>query len=377
MSAPQPRRRRRTVDYASPPPRPPRPPGAGSTALGIALGLLALLVLLVAIGAYRLFAPAGSPIVLPDFGGMPMDAAQGAASHAGVTLRVVAHHNDEKVAKGDVLGQFPAAGEHVRQGRIIDVIVSDGPTLSDVPDLGNLSLRDAQIALTNARLDLGTITRQRSDIVSAGRILSQSPVALTQAPAGTKVDVTVAQGRPEAYVPNFVGLSVEFSSVAAKQAGVSLGPPLWMPIAKNAKPRGVVVAQDPLPGQPLDAGSKVILHVSGGPPPTPTPLPTEAPTEAPIITTPLPVSPSPSSSPNPQASPSAQPVARSMRIQVALPALTTAKRVRVALVDATGSHDLYDQTTKGGFTLQFDVTVTGAGTVQTYIDGALSTTNGL
>jgi beta-lactam-binding protein with PASTA domain len=345
--------------------------------LGIALALLALLIVLVAVGAYRLFAPAGSPIILPDFSGTSMDAAQSTASHFGVTLRVVADHNDDKVAKGDVLGQFPAAGEHVRQGRIIDVIVSDGPTLSDVPDLGNLSLRDAQIALGNARLDLGTVTRQKSDLVSEGRVLSQTPVALTQAPAGTKVDVTVAQGKPEAYVPNFVGLSIEFSSSAAKQAGVSLGPPLWLPIAKNAKPRGVVIAQDPLPGQPMDAGAKVILHVSGGAPPTPTPLPTEAPTQAPIITTPLPSAASPSASTNPQASPSAEPPARSMRIQVALPALTTAKRVRVALVDAGGSHDLYDQTTKGGFTLQFDVTVTGAGTVQTYIDGVLSTTNGL
>ena len=66
-----------------------------------------------------------------------------------------------------------------------------------------------------------------------------------------------------------------------------------------------------------------------------------------------------------------------MRIQVALPALPSAKDVRVALVDATGSHDIYNQSTKGGFTLQFDVTVTGDASVETYIDGTLTTTNKL
>ncbi|MBV8170736.1 MAG: PASTA domain-containing protein, partial [Candidatus Eremiobacteraeota bacterium] len=346
MSSTGPTKRRRSAGYSIPPPKRPSRRGI-SPGLIVALSLLLVLIVLVSVGAYRLFAPAGSPVELPDFAGMSLDVAQSVADRTGVSLRVVAHHNDDKIGKGDVVGQFPAAGEHVRRGRIVDVVVSDGPAATSVPDLGDLSLRDAQIALGNARLSLGNVTKQKSDTVAAGRILSQDPIALTDVAVGSRVDVVVAQGRPQVYVPNFVGLSLAFSQTAAKQAGVSLGPPLWLPIAKDAKPRGIVIAQDPLPGQPLGTGDKVILHVSGGAPPTPTPSPTATPTEAPVAQTPAPETASPPVQPSGEGSPSAAPVARSLRIQVALPQLASAKRVRIALVDTTGSHDLYDETTKG------------------------------
>jgi hypothetical protein len=78
-------------------------------------------------------------------------------------------------------------------------------------------------------------------------------------------------------------------------------------------------------------------------------------------------------SPETNATPTAAPAARSMRIAVKLPSFPSARHIRVALVDAAGSRDLYDDTTAGGFTLSFDVTVTGSGMVQTYVDGTLIT----
>ena len=60
-----------------------------------------------------------------------------------------------------------------------------------------------------------------------------------------------------------------------------------------------------------------------------------------------------------------------MRVSVALPSSPTPAHIRVVLLDATGSRTLYDQRTTGGFTLSFDVTVTGAATIDTYVDDAL------
>ena len=348
--------------------------------LALALVALVVMIIVVSVSAYRLLSPSGDVVVLPDFAGQNVDSAQASAVRFGVSLRVVAHHNDEKIPKDAILGQFPAPGEHVRQGRIVDVIVSDGPTVSAVPDVTGLSVRDAQIALANARLDLGKV-RVSTATLSSLDASCRKPRSLRRtcrrAPRWTS---SVAQGRPQEYVPNFIGLSLPFSEVAAKQTGVSLGPPLWLPIAKNAKPRGIVVAQDPLPGQPLNVAEKIILHVSGGPPPTPTPLPTLPPSPTPFPTeaaSAAPESAPPSAGPSNAPSPSAAPAARSIRVQVALPSLPSPKRVRVVLVDASGSRDLYDQTTKGGFTLQLDITLTGAGTVQTYVEGVLTNTNQL
>ena len=377
MSLQGPPHRRRPRDY---PQTPPRRPWRGFRVqfnpLALVAGALTIVAAIIALIAFRILEPTGSAVVLPRFAGMALADARREAASVNVNLRVVAHHPDSHAAKEVVLGQYPAPGEHVREGRTVDLIVSDGPTSSEVPSLSGLSLRDARVALGNAHLELGTVTEVRSNELAAGRILDQHPDAHSQAPEGSKVDVTVAQGRAEVYVPRFVGLSLAFAQSAAHSIGVALAPPVWLPIAKNAKPRGTVVAQDPLPGQPLSSTEKVTLSVSGGAPATPTPLPTVPPTPVPASVAPATESPGPS----PEASgatPTAAPVARSMRIAVKLPPSATPKRIRVALVDATGSRDLYDETTTGGFTLSFDVTVTGAGTIQTYVNGALTTSTQL
>ena len=376
MSSGPPRRRRSTPSYPAgsrPPDRPGGSSGRRSYALPIALLVLTVVVGLVALAGYRILLPSGNPVELPKFIGQQLVDAQSAAAAARVSLRVIAHHPDDRTAKGVVVGQFPAPGEYVREGRAVDIIVSDGPSLAIVPNLANMSLRDAEVALANARLSIGTVTTEATSAITEGRILTQHPDAFTSVPAGSKIDLTIAKGRAEVFAPNFVGLTLTFSQSAAKQAGVVLGTPMWMQIAPNARPKGTVVAQDPLPGQPID-GQKIVLQVSSGPPATPTPVPTVAPVQT---DTPVPETPQPSPSAEAPASASPGQQARGLRVAVQLPSSTTPKHVRIALVDATGSRDLYDQVTAGGFTLSFDVTVTGTGTIQTYIDGALTTSTPL
>ena len=370
--------RRRPRDYAQEPPGPPRRKFEFRlNPLAMIAAALAIVVALIALAALRMLEPTGSAVALPRFSGMALAAARREAAAAHVNLRIVARHPDTHAAKDQVIGQFPAPGEHVREGRTVDVIVSDGPTLSVVPNLNGKSVRDAIVELGNAHLELGDVAEVRNTSLIAGNIFAQHPDALSQVAEGAKVDVAVAQGRPESHVPNFVGLTIEFAQSAARGAGVTLGPPVWLPLAKNAKPRGVVAEQDPLPGRPLSPADKVVLRVSSGPAPTPTPFPTIPP----ILPTQALASPSTSpeaSTPEPSgATPTAAPAARSMRVSVKLPSFPTPKRIRVALVDAAGSRDLYDETTTGGMTLSFDVTVNGAGTIQTYVEGALVTSTQL
>jgi len=369
--------RRRPRDYDQKPPRPPRPKFGFRLTLAMIAAALTIVVALIAFAALRMLEPTGSAVALPRFSGMALAAARREAAEAHVNLRVVAHHPDTHAAKEQVIGQFPAPGEHVREGRTVDVIVSDGPSLSVVPNLNGKSVRDAIVELGNAHLELGDVAEVHNTSLVAGNIFAQHPDALSQVPEGAKVDVVVAVGRAESHVPNFVGLTLEVAESAAHGAGVKLGPPMWLAMAKNARPRGVVAAQDPLPGRPLWPANKVVLSVSGGTPPTPTPFPTIPPMlPTQVLETP---SPSPAAStPEPSgATPTAAPAARSMRVSVKLPSFPAAKRIRVALVDAGGSRDLYDETTTGGMTLSFDVTVTGSGSIQTYVENALVTSTQL
>jgi beta-lactam-binding protein with PASTA domain len=269
------------------------------------------------------------------------------------------------------LGQLPAAGEQVREGRSIDVILSDGVPTVKVPSVGAMSIRDATVALENAHLFLGSVQDREQVDVTAGTVLDQKPEAFTLLPAGSHVDLVVAAGRPQRYAPNFVGASIAFAVAAAKDAGIVLDKITDLAIAPGAKPKDTVVEQDPAAGSPLSPNQRISLQVSGGAPPTPMPLDQSPAAE----TSPVPgqSSPSDQNSPGPAQS-GALPTpqgARGMRVSVALPGSSAPAHIRVVLLDATGSRTLYDQHTTGGFTLSFDVTVTGAATIDTYVDNAL------
>lgn len=334
------------------------------------LPLIALLVFLATTGItitalYSWLLPAGDPVSVPDFIGQSFDGASAAADAAHLHLRIIARRPEYHSPKDVVVGQLPAAGERVRSGRTIDVIVSSGIPTVKTPNLSNLSLRDAQLALENARLELGTVQKRLDGDVLAGQVLDQNPDAFTQVQAGSKVNVIVAEGRPLIYTPNFVGLSLDFVKTAAQDAHVGLGAVHDLAIAPSAPPKGIVVAQDPAAGEILQPHQRVSLQVSGGAPPTPTPSPTPLPLESaeavPSVTA-TPALPSPAGQ-------------RFLRVSVVLPKSETPQAIRVVLLDATGSRVLFSQTTTGGISLSFDVNVTGAASIETYSgDNLISTT---
>ena len=354
-----PRRRRRD---------PQRPTKGGFSARSLALPIAAVAAVAaiawLIVTAVKLFEPAGDVVAVPSFSNMSYDDAVGAAKAARVGVRIVARKPDFHAPKDSVVGQLPAAGEHVRVGRVIDLVVSDGQPTTKVPNVADMSVRDATVTLENAKVDVGTVTASEDTDVAAGTVLDQRPEALSEVVAGTRVDLVVAKGRPIVYAPNFVGMSEREASSAAKEAGVDLASPVPLALAPSAPPKGVVAAQDPPAGTELKPREKIELQISGGPiptaPPSPTPLPLPSPEAQ-------------GASPSANASPllPSPAAARGLRVSVALPQADAPTRIRVLLLDATGSRTLYDQQTKGGFTLTFDLTVTGAGTLQTYVGDTL------
>lgn len=353
--------RRRPRPYETGPRRPARSWIDYLPLISLAILLLAVGGVVIAVSAW--LSPAGDPVPVPAFIGMRFDRAAAAADTAHLRLHVVARRPDFHAGKDVVVGQLPAAGEKVRSGRTIDIIVSAGIPTVKTPNLANLSLRDAQLALEDARLELGSVQQQANGDVVAGQVLEQHPDPFVEVAAGTKVDVVVAKGRPLTYTPSFIGLSIEFAKQAAKEAHFELGDAKYLPIAVGAKPKGVIVAQDPPPGQILRPKERVSLQVSGGAPPTPTPSPSPLPLQT------FQAEPSPSAA---LPSPAGQ---RFLRVSVALPQSDKPQPVRVVLQDASGSRTLYSQTTTGGITLSFDITVSGAATIETYVgDTLISTT---
>lgn len=131
-------------------------------------------------------------VAVPALVGLSQAQATAALTSAGLESRVV-EAASATVDAGDVITQDPAAGLTIDVGSTVAVTVSTGPAPVAVPNVTGQTLAAASLALQQAGLAVGTVSRQESTSVPAGEVISQSPASGEVAP-GTTVDLTVSQG---------------------------------------------------------------------------------------------------------------------------------------------------------------------------------------
>ncbi len=155
----------------------------------------------------------GVPVVeVPDLLGKDLADARKDAAQVGLHLELQnegIHHPE--IPENHIISQYPLGGERVRQTRKIIVTISLGPAVLTVPDLTNLSLREARILLENQKLTVGDIEEIYSDEFARGTVISQYPAAGEEILLETEIDLLVSKG-PEPNmvpVPNLIGLSLE------------------------------------------------------------------------------------------------------------------------------------------------------------------------
>jgi beta-lactam-binding protein with PASTA domain len=144
------------------------------------------------------------PVSLPDL--LPYTYREAVATIANYRLKVGDTIYKPDIARDRVLevrfaGQAIAAGTKIPAGSRIDLVLGNGEGASqvDLPDLVNQDLDGAKFAIKGAGLTLGTITRQ-GDITDSTNlvVVSQIPAKIdsaTKVPLGTRVDLTVSQGK--------------------------------------------------------------------------------------------------------------------------------------------------------------------------------------
>ena len=122
-----------------------------------------------------------------------------AAKQAGVEFA-------KNVPPGSVLRQIPSAGSTVREGRIIRVWLSQGDEMVFVPNTVGTTLRDGQLAIRQAGLNVVKVENAYSLTYEKGVIISQNPKADSMVQKGTDVTLISSNGAPPAsvvLVPNF------------------------------------------------------------------------------------------------------------------------------------------------------------------------------
>jgi YVTN family beta-propeller protein len=176
------------------------------------------------------------------------------------------------IPAGRVSGLSPTAGTLVAYGTTINLFVSSGsqPPV-ETPNVVGLTLDEATAKLNAAGLQLGFVSRQTSNTVEAGRVISQNPLMTALVPVGWKINLVVSLGpipedqgaRPQTQVPNVVGLTLASATAKLIDAGLQVG--LVANEASREVPAGQVIRQNPPSDVTLPVSSKVNLVVSFGP----------------------------------------------------------------------------------------------------------------
>ena len=169
----------------------------------------------------------------------------------------------EEVLPGLVIGTEPAANTEVRRFERVDLLVSRGPELFAVPDLGGRTQDEAAAELEAAGLAVGALDQEYSESVPAGVILRQDPEQGAERRRGSVVDLVVSLGPAPIAVPDVVGLAEEDAVAALEEAGL-------VPVVGETReysrtvPAGAVMGQSPS-GTDVQRGTGVTLTLSRGP----------------------------------------------------------------------------------------------------------------
>jgi eukaryotic-like serine/threonine-protein kinase len=235
------------------------------TYLLIALGVIAAAVL--GVVAFRKLSTPSHEV--PSLIGIEEGAALNLIAGNGWELDQRKERSDTYPA-GQVIRTDPAAGAKVKKGSAFVLVVSEGATLTVLPEIVGETTESATAKLAAAGLLFSAVDQVYSDIVPAGTVISwrvgsqPALVAGAEVTRGTPVEAVISLGPQPRDIPDLTG--VEFNGglalMAERDIALERNP---VDEFSDTIEAGKIILQDVPGGQTLPPGSIVKVTVSKGP----------------------------------------------------------------------------------------------------------------
>ncbi|MEO8850193.1 MAG: PASTA domain-containing protein, partial [Allobranchiibius sp.] len=237
----------------------PTPPYARRRALVAVVGVLLLALIAVGVWVFAAGPLAGEQV--PDVAGKPQGVAIAAIqdAHLGASVREI---YSETVLKGSVIRTLPDAGTKVRRSDSVVLQVSRGPERHVVPSLSGDTQPQAEAALKDARLAVGPVTKEYSETVPPGRVISSDPGVNESLKSGAQVSLVVSKGRQPIVVPSVVGKSSTEATTTLNGLGFTVQQDTQQ--FSDTVALGNIISQTPASGTGF-RGDGITLVVSKGP----------------------------------------------------------------------------------------------------------------
>ncbi len=229
---------------------------------GIVLGVLLVLLFLMNNIVMPYYVQEGKTTKVPAVVGRDVDNAVRVIREAGLTPKVAERRIDKEYPINTVSLQNPPSGSEVKFGRGVYLTISVGEPLVTVPSLRGKSLRDATFTLERTALKVGNILYHTSPEFPENTIIDQAIAEGTEVKNGSRIDLTVSQGRDSTKtpVPNVTLKSLIEAQKILDQSGYRVGNITYQ-MNIDMLPN-TVLDQLPKPGELLSLGHGVNLVVS-------------------------------------------------------------------------------------------------------------------
>jgi eukaryotic-like serine/threonine-protein kinase len=180
----------------------------------IAAGILFLLIFLTLKGL-EVYTRHGQSNPVPDFRGMSQPEADKVARHHQLNIEVVDSVYIESAAPGAIVDQLPEPGHGVKENRTIFISInSSRPEMVILPQLTDISFRQAQVLIENSGLEVGNISFRPSEYHNLVLEVQKDSVRVRpgqKITKGSRIDLVLgrAQGNASTILPDLTGLTAE------------------------------------------------------------------------------------------------------------------------------------------------------------------------
>jgi serine/threonine-protein kinase len=233
--------------------------------------------------------PSNAPMAVPNLAGMTIDQARAALLNLGLTIGVITPQNDPTAPADTIIASVPKAGEQVLGGATIDLTVSQGSGVVQIPNVQGQTSQAARSVLEGEPYKfLITVVEEASATVESSRVTRTSPTIGADTTKGASVTIYVSTGQATVAVPLVSGLTEAQARAKLTSSGFIVKVE-YIEVATGNANDGRVIAQDPSMNVQSSPGSQVLLKVGKAIAATTTVAPTTtvpATTIAPVTTTP-------------------------------------------------------------------------------------------
>lgn len=194
---------------------------------------------------------------VPDMEGMTYQSAAEKAADKKIYIQQTESRPSSKPA-GTVIEQSVSAGTSVKEGMVVNVVVSAGEQKVKVPYVEYMSESEAKRVLGAYNLK-SSVSYVSSDTVESGLVITQSKSAGSKVKPGTTVKLTVSKGREKVSVPSVSGMNYKDAEQKLMDKGFRYSVNY---VHSESISYGKVISYSPSGKQ--EKGTKVALTVSKG-----------------------------------------------------------------------------------------------------------------